>query len=425
MTERVELPTMTIAGWQREAADPRAALDRLRDHVLREEPRIHALVAEKDRFARLKRETESVSWGSLQKVLVGVKDIFHVDGFETRAGSRLPPAELQGPEAECVTALKEAGALILGKTVSTEFAYFAPGPTRNPHDPRHTPGGSSSGSAAAVAAGYCPLALGTQTIGSISRPASFCGVVGFKPTFDRISTAGVFPLAPSLDHVGLFTTTAGDASTAAAVLCPDWASPRVERRPALGIPEGPYLERATAAGLGHFRRVCQGLQSAGWDLRSIPAFDDFDEIEATHQTILAAEVARLHSDLFARFGELYHPKTRELIERGRDISDSELAKALPARARLRDRLQELMERQGIELWLSPAATGPAPVGIESTGDPVMNLPWTQAGLPTVSLPAGVESNGLPMGLQVTGHWQGDESLLAWCLDLERSLESPS
>ena len=177
-----------------------------------------------------------------------MKDIFHVKGFLTRAGSGLPVDLLTGPEAESVTQLKQAGALILGKTVTTEFAYFAPGPTRNPRNPAHTPGGSSSGSAAAVGAGLCPLALGTQTIGSILRPASFCGVVGFKPSFGRISSAGVIPFAVSLDHIGFFTQDVAGATLAAAVLCKNWgdeeartrgdgeAKELLNYRPVLGVP---------------------------------------------------------------------------------------------------------------------------------------------------------------------------------------------
>src|SRR6185436_18009180 len=152
-----------------------------------------------------------------------------------------PSDLLQGEEAKSVTRLKEAGALIFGKTVTTEFAYFSPGPTRNPHNPEHTPGGSSSGSAAAVAAGFCHLALGTQTIGSIIRPASFCGVVGLKPTYDRISRDGVIPLSPSLDHIGLFTPDVDSAIDAARSLYRDWDEPNeVLRKPILGIPDGPY-----------------------------------------------------------------------------------------------------------------------------------------------------------------------------------------
>jgi len=169
------------------------------------EPSILAFIPEENRFERLRKDAQELIWRfpdpknrpPLFGMTVGVKDIFHVDGFTTQAGSRLPAHELQGNEAESVTRLKNAGALILGKTVTTEFAYFTPGPTRNPHDPAHTPGGSSSGSAAAVGAGLCPLALGTQTIGSLIRPAAFCGTVTLKPTYDRISRSGVIPLSPS------------------------------------------------------------------------------------------------------------------------------------------------------------------------------------------------------------------------------------
>src|SRR5262249_2824459 len=159
---------------------------------------------------------------SLYGVLIGVKDIFRATGFPTRAGSRLPPELLAGDEASCVTLLKSRGALILGKTVTAEFAYIDPGPTRNPYNLDHTPGGSSSGSAAAVAAGYCSLALGTQTIGSVIRPASYCGIVGFKPSYDRIPTDGVIHVSKALDHVGLLMQDVPGMALAASILCREW-----------------------------------------------------------------------------------------------------------------------------------------------------------------------------------------------------------
>ncbi len=194
------------------------------------EPAVQSFIPEVDRFTRLFNDAGSLAisypdWNKLPELfgaLVGVKDIFHAEGFTTQAGSRLPSDILQGMEAESVTRLKNGGALVLGKTVTTEFAYFSPGPTRNPHNLEHTPGGSSSGSAAAVAAGLCHLALGTQTIGSIIRPAAFCGVVGVKPTYERISRHGVIPLSPSLDHVGFFTPDVVTGKRAADVLINDW-----------------------------------------------------------------------------------------------------------------------------------------------------------------------------------------------------------
>ncbi len=408
-----------------------AYLDQLMAHFNEREPEVLAFVPEKSRFHRLEQEAKALlqkyphpgQRPSLFGVPIGVKDIFHVKGFETQAGSRLPTQILQGDEAASVTALRRAGALILGKTVTTEFAYFAPGPTRNPHNPAHTPGGSSSGSAAAVAAGLSPLTLGTQTIGSINRPAAFCGVVGYKPSYDRISRAGVIPLAGSLDHIGGFTADVAGMQVAAALLCADWdptmAAPA--HRPILGIPAGPYLHRASAAALTHFEQVCTRLRDAGFTLLEVAAMADFDEIYARHNLIVAAEAARIHRDWYREHHALYHEKTRDLIERGLDINNAQLAAALAGRSQLRSQLTDLMFAHGLDGWLSPPAVGPAPAGLDSTGDPVMNLPWTHSGLPTVTLPAGKDAAGLPLGLQLTGHWYADEELLGFAGQIEKVL----
>jgi len=346
-----------------------------------------------------------------------VKDIFHVSGFETRAGSQLPPAELAGDESAAVTQLKMNGALILGKTVTTEFAYFAPGPTRNPHNIEHTPGGSSSGSAAAVAAGLAPLALGTQTIGSINRPAAYCGVVGYKPSYDRISRAGVIPLSPSLDHVGLFAKDVAGIRLAAPLLAQAWRPPETLKSPVLGVPTGPYLEHASPEAQTIFAGIRERLQAAGLTVKETPTLLDFAKIQQRHLTLMAAEAAEVHAAWFARYSERYHPKTAALIRKGQQIAPAAVAAARRARLQLRDELQTTMVAQGIDLWISPPATGAAPRGLESTGDPVMNLPWTQAGLPTLTLPAGVNARGLPLGLQLSGKWYQDEQLLIWAEEI--------
>jgi len=412
------------------AQDVLVRIDQAEARFEMEEPRVRAFLPEEGRFERLREQARSLlaraEWSerrpALFGVLVGVKDIFHVDGFETQAGSRLPAEALRGMEAESVSRLKAAGALVLGKTVTTEFAYFSPGPTRNPHNLDHTPGGSSSGSAAAVAAGLCTLTLGTQTIGSILRPAAFCGVVGMKPTYERISREGVIPLSPSLDHVGFFTRNVAEAMQAARILYRDWREPAAPAgRPVLGIPLGPYLESATEGALVHFRSVCQSLAEDGYELWEVEVMPDFAEIRARHDLILAAEAAIVHAAWFRQYEDLYAPRTAELIRRGQAVSESELAAALDGCGRLRAGLQALMEAQQIDLWISPSTPGPAPRGLESTGDPVMNLPWTQAGLPALNLPAGKAEGGLPLGLQVTGRWSQDETLLAWAEALERVL----
>ena len=395
------------------------------------EPSILAFLPEENRFARLQREADVlvlrypdlIQRPPLFGGLVGVKDIFHVDGFITRAGSRLPADVLQGNEAESVTRLKAAGALILGKTVSTEFAYFFPGPTRNPHNAEHTPGGSSSGSAAAVAAGFCPLALGTQTIGSIIRPASFCGVVGFKPTYDRISREGVIPLSPSLDHVGFFVPDAESALNAARILIKDWQETDASKQPVLAIPDGPYLHNASAENLTHFENVSGRLQEVGYQLRHIEVMPDFAEIRARHDVILAAEAAQVHEKWFENYRDLYSAKFTELILRGKSVSDSQLQDALAACDQFRAALIRTMDDQGVDLWISPSTIGAAPKGLDSTGDPVMNLPWTQAGFPAMNLPSGKSADDLPFGLQVVGSWYKDESLLSWAKDLEKALSN--
>jgi Asp-tRNA(Asn)/Glu-tRNA(Gln) amidotransferase A subunit family amidase len=425
---------MSEPGWLKEFA----GLDALEALFAEREPRVRAYLAEESRFERLRREAAELleRWPDpaarppLFGLLVGVKDVFHVDGFETRAGSRLPPEALAGPEAACVTDLREAGALIVGKTVSTEFAYFAPGPTRNPWNEEHTPGGSSSGSAAAVAAELADLALGTQTIGSVIRPAAFCGVVGFKPTYGRISRQGLIPLAPSFDHVGLFAGSVGEVARAAPVLIPDWKNEESRPgRPRLGIPEGPYLERAAGEGLDHFRGTCGRLRAAGYEIEAVEVLADFEEVLARHHRVVAAEAARVHRgdfsdsfqverrDWFGRFGDLYEARTAELIRRGEQVSDRQLELDLAERRDFRDSLTSAMDEYGIDLWISPPALGAAPRGLGSTGDPVMNVPWTQAGMPAVCLPAGRNAAGLPLGLQVAGRCGADEELLSWSVEI--------
>lgn len=387
---------------------------------------VEAFLGEENRTSRVRDEASAVetahrdtdSKPALYGVPVGVKDIFHVDGLPTRAGSDLPPEALAGPQADAVTALLDAGAIPLGKTVTTEFAYFAPGPTRNPHDLDHTPGGSSSGSAAAVAAGEVPLALGSQTIGSIVRPASYCGVVGVKPSYDRVSLDGVLPLSPAGDHVGYFTQDAAGARLAAEVLCSEWEGPdELPERPVVGVPHENYLDQADDAMLDAFEHTLDDLRAAGYEVRETAALANIDAVNERHQDMVAAEAALEHGPLYAAYGDRYAEGTVELLEDGREVGVGDLVDARNGRLDLRAALDDAMDDQGVDVWVSPAAPGPAPEGIDDTGDPVMNLPWTHAGLPTVGLPAGTV-DGLPVGVQFAARFGADEQLLAWADDLE-------
>jgi Asp-tRNA(Asn)/Glu-tRNA(Gln) amidotransferase A subunit family amidase len=316
-----------------------------------------------------------------------------------------------------VRRIKSAGALVLGKTVTTEFAYFSPGPTRNPHNLEHTPGGSSSGSASAVAAGFCHFALGTQTIGSIIRPAAFCGTVGFKPTYERISRNGVIPLSPTFDHIGFFTPDVETAKGVARVLIGNWRLETVDRKPALGIPEGAYLNCASDYALACFNDLCDSLARAGYDLRRVRVMDDFQTVRDRHDAIMSYDAANVHKEWFARHEDLYSQKFADLIRRGQKIST--IQSHLDARDNFRNQIARAMLDNNIDLWICPPTVGPAPKGLASTGDPVMCLPWTQIGFPAINIPTTKNEENLPMGLQLVGKWDGDESLIAWSEKIEK------
>ncbi|PID56272.1 amidase [candidate division KSB3 bacterium] len=395
-----------------------ALCDRIETH----EPDIKALIPEEQRRERLLREAlllqaqypDPATRPPLYGITVGVKDIFHVNGFPTKAGSLLPEELFEGPEASCVSRLKQAGALIAGKTVTTEFAYFEPGPTRNPHNPKHTPGGSSSGSAAGVASGFFPLSFGTQTIGSVIRPAAFCGIVGFKPTFNRIPTDGLLIFSKSADHVGLFTQDIEGMELAASLLCRQWRPVRAcHILPVLGVPEGRYLVQATDLALIAFENQIALLEQAGYCVKRIAMFEDIDVINARHRLMTAAEAAQEHEAWFQAHHKLYRPRTAEVILKGRKVSPEQLWEARQGCAQLRHYLSEQRCHYGVDIWISPAATGEAPIGLEATGDPIMNLPWTHAGLPVITVPAGFTKNRLPLGLQCAADVYQDEKLLFW------------
>ncbi len=404
------------------------------DRIEEVDPQLHALVPERDRRARLVKEAEDLlqrypdpgNRPALFGIPVGVKDIFRTEGLPTQAGSLLPSSLFDGHEAHAVSVLREAGALLLGKTVTTEFAYFEPGPTVNPHHTDHTPGGSSSGSAAAVAAGFCPLALGTQTVGSVIRPAAFCGIVGFKPSYNRIAKDGVIACSPSLDHVGLFAQDVASIPLPASLLCTDWQDPAQKEQMSfetlvLGVPDGPYLSQMPAEGLQRFEAHLRQLEKAGWRVERVSAFEHLNEIVEQHEHLMAREMADVHADWFARYAPLYRPRTKENILRGQKISDQELAETRHARLAHRQALEKRMDDAGIDLWVCPSTLGPAPQGIDSTGDPAMNLPWTNAGLPAITIPVDQSENGLPIGLQFVGRFGQDEQLVYWAEKISHSI----
>lgn len=410
-------------------------VDALCDRIDKVESNIRSLIVEPDRRSRLKREARALleQYPDVDKrpplfgIPVGIKDIFAVNGFETQCGSQLPAHLFAGPEAHCVSALRQAGALIVGKTVSAEFAYFEPGPTRNPHNTNHTPGGSSSGSAAAVAAGLCALALGTQTIGSVIRPAAYCGIIGFKPSCNRISSDGLIPYSVSADQVGLFTQDVKGMEIASSIVCSEWNGTIHDTvgngHPILGVPDGPYLEQTTQEGLSSFENTILKLRDAGYAIRRLRMFEDIDSISSHHRNMTAAEFSAVHARWFSQYGDLYRPRTAEMFKLGRSVNKDKLRKGRTSRLSVRASIESIMDVKNIDAWISPAATGTAPRGITSTGNPAMNLPWTHAGLPSITIPSDKDDNGLPYGLQITTRFMDDEMLLLWAHDMEETIRA--
>ena len=417
----------------------KAALAAALDRTESVEQQIHALIPEPGRRERvfaeldalLARYPDPATRPPLFGIPFGVKDIFRVDGFETRAGSRLAPDLFSGEQATAVTRLREAGAIVIGKTVTTEFAYFAPGPTRNPWNTAHTPGGSSSGSAAAVSAGYCAFALGTQTIGSINRPAAFCGVVGFKPSYGRVPTAGVIPFSVSADHAGLLAADVASARAAASVMWDAWdptaaasAASRTAGAPGASTAgAGPaaartvlllddaFTAQADDEARAAVEQAAAAIGRAGFHVRRVGFFAEIESLNDVHRRMVAREFADVHDRWVAEYGNLYARQSLELINLGRTVSDAELEEARAGRLALRSRIAELLEREGAACILSPSSMTPAPQGIEATGSPLLNLPWTYAGVPTVTVPASLSRAGLPLGLQIAAKHGRDEALM--------------
>jgi aspartyl-tRNA(Asn)/glutamyl-tRNA(Gln) amidotransferase subunit A len=375
-------------------------------------------VDEKGALAAAKTRTEEAARatvrGPLHGIPLAVKDIFHVAGLPTTAGARPFAHSRPGADATSVALLRAAGAIVLGKTHTTQFAYRDPAPTRNPWNLAHTPGGSSAGSAAAVAARMVPLALGSQTVGSVLRPAAYCGVVGFKPTHGLVPTAGVIPLAWSLDHVGVFTRSVADAALAFSLLA---------RRSVVAEPGGPprlalapeLLRRASPEVAAHVQATADAFVRAGATLTEVRLPPSFGAIHAAGQTVLEAEAAAYHEPLFAKHADDYGPEIRKLVETGRTISATAYLGANRARLAWSEEVMELLAAH--DALLSPTAPAPAPEGLASTGDASLCAPWSFAGVPAISLPSGLTPSGLPLAIQLVQAAGASARLLsvaAWC-----------
>jgi Asp-tRNA(Asn)/Glu-tRNA(Gln) amidotransferase A subunit family amidase len=366
-----------------------------------------------------RRRASGTELGVLHGVPVGVKDIISTADLPTEMGSPIFAGHQPERDAVLIERLELAGAFVLGKTVTTEFAFMHPGKTRNPWNLAHTPGGSSSGSAAAVAAGFVPAAIGTQTNGSVIRPAAFCGIVGFKPTFGLISFAGILPFSETLDQPGTFTRYVADAALLAAQLAEGEAiapNPgRLERPPRLGaLARFPWNDAEPEARL-HFEAILDRLRAAGAFIEQAVLPEEFAAAQKVHRTIMMFEAYRNHGERQTRERARMSRELNEGLDAGRSIALDAYREAVAGRAMLIERAHDLFDE--FDAILSPPAPGAAPASLLATGDPSFCTLWSLLGAPAIALPSGASRAGLPFGVQLACDLAGDARLLrvaGWC-----------
>ncbi|MDE2683000.1 MAG: amidase [Chloroflexota bacterium] len=371
--------------------------------------------------------------GPLHGVPIGMKDIYYTAGIPTRAGSEVYKDFVPDYDATSLKLLKRAGAIMLGKAVTTEFACLDPSPTFNPWNAAHTPGGSSSGSAVAVASRMCPAAMGSQTVGSVLRPAAYNGVVGFKPTFGRVSRYGVVPVSWNLDTVGWLVRTVEDAALLLQVMAGPDGSDSVSSRepvadylsaiqdppaPRIGLLRRYFYEKADTETRRHFDGVADLLAQAGAEIEELPMPDSIESAFEDQMLIMSVEAAAFHEPMYREQAEDYQPKLRAMLAAGLQVDGITYTRALERRREYIDDMQQLAER--CDVLLTPATPEPPRADRTNTGNPAFQGPWTSCGLPAIALPSGLAESGLPLGIQMVASPFAEARLLAaarWCEDV--------
>jgi Asp-tRNA(Asn)/Glu-tRNA(Gln) amidotransferase A subunit family amidase len=394
------------------------------DHIAAREPTIGAweYFDREQALATARQRDREAPRGPLHGIPIAVKDLIDTADMPTAYGSPIYRGHRPSADASCVALARAAGAVVLGKTVTTEFATFTPGKTANPHNPAYTPGGSSSGSAAAVADGMAPFAFGTQTAGSVIRPGAYCGCIAYKPSFGLINRTGAKPLSDSLDTVGVFARTVADAAFFAGVLSGRRAlrqlaaPPQALRFGLYRTPAWDQAEPATAAALDAARTA---LERAGAVVTELPIAPEHRGLTEAQDTIMWFETVRaLAYERIEHSAEL-SPRLGQLIDAGMAIGAEVYERALACAAEGRARLDAFFGT--CDAILAPAAPGEAPAGLGNTGNPVFNRMWTLLGVPCVSLPARWAENGLPTGVQLVGRMRDDTRLMVCGAFLEQAL----
>ena len=380
--------------------------------------------------------------GPLHGVPIGLKDIYYTEGVPTTACSKLYAGFVPDYDATTVALLKNAGAIMLGKTVTTEFACMDPSPTLNPWNPEHTPGGSSSGSAVAVAARMCAAALGSQTVGSVLRPASYNGIVGLKPTYGRVSRYGIIPVSWSLDTAGWMTRTVEDAALLLNIMAgADSRDPVASARPAenylaaldaaapphIGFLGGYFEENAEAETRSHTRQVVDKLSEAGAVIEEISPPESVNTAWEDQRIIMAVEGAAFHEPMYRTRASEYQPLLREMIQSGLEFDSVTYSRALERRLTfIADMARSAAQ---VDVLLTPSTPTPALADLTNTGNPMFQGPWTSCGIPAITIPSGLAGSVLPFGIQLAaGHYQEARLLAAaaWCESvLDVSLTPPA
>jgi Asp-tRNA(Asn)/Glu-tRNA(Gln) amidotransferase A subunit family amidase len=399
---------------------PEALMDAYLDHIAEREPSVQAFTHFDTDQARAAAASDRP--GPLQGIPIGIKDVLDTADMPSQYGSPIWANWRPKADAAPVAWAKAAGGVVIGKTVTTEFATRKPGPTRNPANPDHTPGGSSSGSAAGVGAGLFPLAYGTQTAGSIIRPAAFCGVVGYKPSYGLISRIGMKIISDSLDTVGVIARTVADCALfAGAVSGRDLGDPDAKpaAKPRIGICRSPTWSLAAPETHALLARITQALASAGAAVQDRELPTDFNALINAHPIIMNSESARALGWELANHPDQISAGLRERLTFGLNQTEAALRNAYQVFRSTQNAFPDAMD--GLDVLVTPSAPGEAPKGLEWTGDPGFNFIWTSLHVPCVTVPAGTGPNGLPLGIQIVGRKGDDAAVLRWARWVEAAI----
>ncbi|HBK05681.1 MAG TPA: amidase [Acetobacteraceae bacterium] len=399
---------------------PEALMDAYLDRIASRDPSVLAF-AHFD-AAQPRSAAASAPPGPLHGIPIGVKDVLDTADMPSQYGSPIWTDWQPKADSAPVAWARKAGGVVIGKTVTTEFATRTPGPTKNPVNPDHTPGGSSSGSAAGVGAGLFPLAYGTQTAGSVIRPAAFCGVVGYKPTFGTISRIGMKIMADSLDTIGVIARTVADCALfAGAVSGRDLGDPdsKPDRAPRIGICQSPTWSFAAPETRALLARVTMALGRAGATVSPRELPDSYSALIDAHPIIMNAESARALGWELTHHPDQISETLRERMQFGLDQSEAALRNAYAVFESTQLAFPDALD--DLDVLVTPSAPGEAPKGLGWTGDPAFNSIWTSLHVPCVTVPAGTGPNGLPLGIQIVGRRGDDRAVLAWARWVEAAI----